>query len=336
MTMDSLKLFTFIILSSIIFSCKDENNDQETNGIISDTTVVDIHGLLHVEGNRIVNKNGDAVSLAGNSFFWSNDNWGGDRYYTPEVVSWLQEDWNTTIVRAAMGVEDSGGYLDNKTANKERVQTIVNAAIDVGLYVIIDWHSHHAEDNTDEAVNFFQEMATLYGEYDNVIYEIYNEPLDISWSNTIKPYALSVISAIRAIDPDNLIVVGTPEWSQRVDLAAADPITEFSNIAYTLHFYTIYHHQWLRDRANAALENGIALLITEWGLIGYSLVDPEANEWMNWCFDNKMSHCNWAVNDKQEEWSILVPGASTTGGWSDDDLTDSGKLARSIIVNWPE
>ena len=336
MTMDSLKLFTFIILSSIIFSCKDENNDQETDGIISDTTVVDIHGLLQVEGNRIVNKNGDAVSLAGNSFFWSNDNWGGERYYTPEVVSWLQEDWNTTIVRAAMGVEDSGGYLDNKTANKERVQTIVDAAIDVGLYVIIDWHSHHAEDNTDEAVNFFQEMATLYGEYDNVIYEIYNEPLDISWSNTIKPYALSVISAIRAIDPDNLIVVGTPEWSQRVDLAAADPITEFSNIAYTLHFYTIYHHQWLRDRANAALENGIALLITEWGLIGYSLVDPEANEWMTWCFDNKMSHCNWAVNDKQEEWSILVPGASTTGGWSDDDLTDSGKLARSIIVNWPE
>ena len=336
MTMDSLKLFTIIILGSIIFSCDDENNDQEANGIVSDSTVVEIHGLLHVEGNRIVNKNGDAVSLAGNSFFWSNDNWGGERYYTPEVVTWLQEDWNTTIVRAAMGVEDSGGYLDNKTANKERVQTIVDAAIDVGLYVIIDWHSHHAEDNTGEAVNFFLEMESLYGEYDNVIYEIYNEPLDISWSNTIKPYALSVISAIRAIDPDNLIVVGTPEWSQRVDLAAADPITEFSNIAYTLHFYTIYHHQWLRDRANAALENGIALLITEWGLIGYSLVDPEANEWMTWCFNNKMSHCNWAVNDKQEEWSILVPGASISGGWPDDDLTDSGKLARSIIVNWPE
>ena len=66
------------------------------------------------------------------------------------------------------------------------------------------------------------------------------------------------------------------------------------------------------------------------------LAEPEANEWMTWCFNNKMSHCNWAVNDKQEEWSILVPGASTTGGWSDDDLTDSGKLAKSIIVNWPE
>jgi endoglucanase/cellulose 1,4-beta-cellobiosidase len=130
--------------------------------------------------------------------------------------------------------------------------------------------------------------------------------------------------------------VGTPEWSQRVDLAAADPITGYSNIAYTLHFYTVHHQQWLRDRASAALESGIALFVTEWGSIGYSLVDSEANEWMNWCFTNKISHCNWAVNDKEEEWSILIPGASTTGGWSDDDLTKAGKLARNIIRNWPE
>jgi hypothetical protein len=179
-------------------------------------------------------------------------------------------------------------------------------------------------------------MANLYGEYDNVIYEIYNEPLDISWNTIIKPYAISIIATIRSIDPDNLIVVGTPEWSQRVDLAAADPITGYSNIAYTLHFYTIYHQQWLRDRASAALESGIALFVTEWGSIGYSLVDSEANEWMAWCFTNKISHCNWAVNDKEEEWSILISGASTTGGWSDDDLTKAGKLARNIIRNWPE
>ena len=331
-----LRSMVLIIYSFINISCK-EKNDPETTPLISqDSTVVDVHGLLQVNGNSIVDKNGDPVSFAGNSFFWSNDNWGGERYYEPEVVSWLKKDWNTTIVRAAMGVEDPGGYLDNKTANKNRVKTIVDASIDEGLYVIIDWHSHHAEDNTNEAVLFFQEMAELYGEHDNVIYELYNEPLDISWSNIIKPYAISVITAIRAIDPDNLIVVGTPEWSQRVDLAAADPITGFSNIAYTLHFYTIYHQQWLRDRANAALDDGIALFVTEWGSIGYSLVDPEANKWMTWCFDNKISHCNWAVNDKEEEWSILVPGASTSGGWGNDDLTDAGKLAKNIIMNWPE
>jgi endoglucanase len=333
-----LVLFLSFTLTCFTFlSCDKNNNISDKLPLeFEDTTVVQIHGLLQQNGNKIVDKNNEPVSFAGNSFFWSNDNWGGERYYKAEVVSWLKDDWKTTIVRAAMGVEDPGGYLDNKTANKNRVKTIVDAAIDEGIYVIIDWHSHHAEDNTNEAALFFQEMANLYGEYDNVIYEIYNEPLDISWSTIIKPYAISIIAAIRSIDPDNLIVVGTPEWSQRVDLAAADPITGYSNIAYTLHFYTVHHQQWLRDRASAALESGIALFVTEWGSIGYSLVDSEANEWMAWCFTNKISHCNWAVNDKQEEWSILIPDASTTAGWSDDDLTKAGKLARNIIRNWPE
>ena len=336
MNLKILKLLVLLVLISITISCAENNNPEDNAVMPEDTTVVQIHGLLQVNGNRILDQHSAPVCFAGNSFFWSNDNWGGERFYKSEVVSWLKLDWKTTIVRAAMGVEDPGGYLDNKTANKNRVKTVVDAAIDEGLYVIIDWHSHHAEDNTNEAALFFQEMANLYGEYDNVIYELYNEPLDISWSNIIKPYAISIIATIRAIDPDNLIIVGTPEWSQRVDLAAADPITGYSNIAYTLHFYTVHQQQWLRNRASAALNDGIALFVTEWGSIGYSQIDSEANEWMTWCFDNKISHCNWAVNDKEEEWSILIPGASTSGGWSDDDLTDAGKLARNIIRNWPE
>jgi len=329
---------TYIILFTTCFfnqSCTENNGHDTTADIRPDTTLIDIHGLLEVNGNRIVNKNNEPVSLAGNSFFWSNDGWGGEKYYNSEVVSWLKEDWNTSIVRASMGVEDPGGYLDNKTANKDRVKIIIDAAIQEGIYVIVDWHSHHAEDYVDEAIIFFEEIASLYGDNDNVIYEIYNEPLDISWSETIKPYAISVISAIRAIDPDNLIVVGTPEWSQRIDLAAADPILGFPNIAYTLHFYTVYHHQWLRDRASAALDDGIAIFVSEWGSIGYSIVDTEANNWMTWCFTNKIIHCNWAVNDKEEEWSILVPGASTNGNWNDNDLTEAGKLAKNIILNWP-
>ena len=329
---------TYILLFTACFfnqSCTEDDGHETTADIRPDTTLIDIHGLLEVNGNRIVNKNNEPVSLAGNSFFWSNDGWGGEKYYNSEVVSWLKEDWNTSIVRASMGVEDPGGYLDNKTANKDRVKIIIDAAIQEGIYVIVDWHSHHAEDYVDEAIIFFEEIASLYGDNDNVIYEIYNEPLDISWSETIKPYAISVISAIRAIDPDNLIVVGTPEWSQRIDLAAADPILGFPNIAYTLHFYTVYHHQWLRDRASAALDDGIAIFVSEWGSIGYSIVDTEANNWMTWCFTNKIIHCNWAVNDKEEEWSILVPGASTNGNWNDNDLTEAGKLAKNIILNWP-
>ena len=330
------KIFICLTIAILSLSCnkKDDSEPTITEPFL-DSTTVSKNGLLRVFGNKIVNKYDVPVSLAGNSFFWSNDNWGGERYYTPEAVEWLINDWNTTIVRAAMGVDEEGGYLSNKPSNKNRVKTIVQSAIDQGIYVIIDWHSHHAEEFTEEAIVFFEEMANFYGDHENIIYEIYNEPLDISWSETLKPYALSVISAIRAIDPDNLIVVGTPEWSQRVDLAAEDPITEYTNIAYTLHFYTVYHHEWLRNRASEALNSGIALFVTEWGSLGYTTIDTEADKWMNWCFENKITHLNWAVNDKEEEWSILKPGTSPLGGWSQSDLTNAGKLAKNIISNWP-
>lgn len=333
-----IRFLSFFLFQYFIISCDDNNNNQNTNIIPEEieSSIVTQNGLLTVSGNKIVNKNNDPVSFAGNSFFWSNDNWGGEKFYNSSTVKWLKTDWNSKIVRAAMGVEDPGGYLDNKQANKLRLKTIVEAAIEEGIYVIIDWHSHNAEDYLEEAKLFFQEMAQTYGESENVIYEIYNEPLNVSWSEVVKPYAIQVIQAIRTIDPDNLIIVGSPEWSQRVDLVAEDPITTFPNIAYTLHFYTVYHQEWLRERATAAINNGIPIFVTEWGSIGYSMIDSEAIKWMNWCSINKISHVNWAVNDKEEEWSIVIPGASTTGQWQESDLTEAGKLAKNIISNWPD
>ena len=85
---------------------------------------IDIHGNLSVSGNKIVNKNDTAFSFAGNSLFWSNTGWGAEGYYTSDVISWLKDDWKTTIVRTAMGVEDSRGYISDPTANKNRVKTI--------------------------------------------------------------------------------------------------------------------------------------------------------------------------------------------------------------------
>ena len=300
-------------------------------------TPVQTHGNLKVSGNKVVNKNNQSFSLAGNSYFWSNEGWGAERFYNASVVKWLKDDWKATIVRAAMGVEDAGGYLSNPASNKQRVRAVVDAAIAEGLYVIIDWHSHHAEDNKQSAISFFQEMATLYGNQPNVIYEIYNEPLQVSWNSVIRPYAVDVINAIRQIDPDNLIIVGTPTWSQDVDVASNNPIPGI-NIAYTLHFYAATHKESLRQKAQTAMNNGIALMATEWGTVeasGNGNVDQASTDaWMNFLKLNGISHLNWAVNDKAEGASILKPGASSTGGWADSQLTASGLYVKNIIKNW--
>ncbi|MGH1336724.1 MAG: cellulase family glycosylhydrolase [Aureispira sp.] len=301
-------------------------------------TPVQTNGQLSVTGSQIVNQYGQAVSFAGASLFWSNNYWGGEAFYNASTISWLKNDWGVALVRAAMGVEDNGGYLSDSTSNKARVKAVVDAAINEGLYVIIDWHSHHAEQHQAEAIAFFQEMATLYGQYDNVIYEIYNEPLQVSWNNTIKPYANAVVAAIRAIDSSNLIIVGTPTWSQDVDVASHNPITGYSNIAYTLHFYAGTHGQSIRNKAITALNNGIALMATEWGTVnanGNGAVDSVSTaEWMTFLCNNNISHCNWAINDKLEGASALVNGASNTGNWSANDLTPSGTLVKGIIGNW--
>ncbi len=293
---------------------------------------------ITVEGNRI-HFGGVEESVAGNSLFWSNNGWGGEKYYNGEVLKWLKANWNTKIIRASMGIEKIGGYLDDKNGNKAKVINVVNSAIKNGLYVIIDWHSHEAQEHEAEAIAFFKEMSGKYGQYHNVIYEIYNEPLNTtSWIDDIKPYAEKVIAEIRKNDPDNLIVVGTPTWSQDVDIASLNPISNFSNIAYTLHFYAGTHGQSIRDKAQTALNNGIALFVTEWSPVNADatgkIADIETTAWMEFLRENNISHVNWAINDKEESASVLKPGASTFGGWSDSDLTASGLFVKNIIQNW--
>lgn len=305
-------------------------------GVCLFTTTAKAVPPVTTSGNQVL-YGGKIASLAGNSFFWSNDNYGGERYYNQATVAWLKNDWKSPIVRAAMGVEDPGGFIDSPSNNRNRVKALVNAAIANNIYVIIDWHSHYAERNPSQAVSFFREMAQLYGKNNNVIFEVYNEPISASWED-IKRYALPVIKAIRETGSNNLIIVGTPFYSQRVDVASNSPITGYDNIAYTLHFYAGTHNTDLRNKAATALANGIPLFVTEWGTVNANgdggVAAAETRRWMSFLAKNNISHLNWSVNDKQEGASVIKPGTSTNGNWPDANLTASGIVVRDIIRGW--
>jgi endoglucanase len=292
-------------------------------------TAVERHGQLRVEGNRIVDRNGEPVILRGMSLFWSQ--WQG-KYYNPAAIRWLRDDWNVNVVRAAMAVHNDG-YLKYPEREMKKVEAVIDAAIELGIYVIVDWHSHQPE--AAAAGDFFAKIARKYGKHPNLIYEPYNEPLrEHDWSTVLKPYHVSVIGKIRSQDPDNLIVAGTQTWSQDVDKAALDPLP-FPNVAYTLHFYAGTHRQELRDKAEAALKNGAALFVTEWGTTDANGDGPifpeETSRWFDFMERHKLSYLNWSIADKREGSAALRPGASAVGGWPLRMLTPSGRLVRDQL-----
>lgn len=290
---------------------------------------VKFYGKLQVKGIQLCDAKGKPVVLRGMSFGWHNF-W--PRFYNEGAVAWLYKDWNSSVVRAAMGVEPARGYKQDPNGSVQKVKAVVDGAIKAGIYVIIDWHSHNI--NLEEAKTFFEQMAKEYGKSPNVIYELFNEPDKETWDE-VKAYCTEVIKVIRKYDPDNIILVGNPHWDQDIQLAADAPLQGFSNIMYTLHFYAATHKQELRDRAAYAIKKGTPIFISESAGMEASgngpLNDVEWTKWIDWAEANKISWVTWSVSDKNETCSVLNTTAASDGNWADKDLKESGIKARALI-----
>jgi endoglucanase len=293
------------------------------------STPVERHGRLSVRGNQVVDQHGEPVTLRGMSLFWSQ--W-GPRFYNADAIGWLARDWKASLVRVAVAVP-SGGYLEHPARETAKAERAIEAAVANGLYVIVDWHAHDPE--PEAAATFFTHIATKYGHLPNIIYEPWNEPLEHhTWPVDVKPYHMDLIPKIRAIDPHNLIAAGTPRWSSDVDVAAADPLP-FDNVAYVMHFYATSHGQAYRDKVTRAMEQGAAIFVTEYGTTeatGDGVIDAEETQrWWDFMEANHISYANWSLNDKRESAAALVHGAPANGGWTDVQLTRSGKMVRDQL-----
>ena len=292
-------------------------------------TPVQQWGQLKVEGTQLCDQNGNAVTLRGASLGWHNL-W--PRVYNAKAVKWIANDWKATVIRAAMGIMIEDNYLENPSFALDCMEPVVKAAIKEGVYVIIDWHSHELK--TKDAVKFFGKMAKKYGKYPNVIYEIYNEPVEDTW-DSLKEYSKAVIDEIRLYDPDNIILVGCPHWDQDIHLVAESPLEGYSNLMYTVHFYAGTHKQYLRERVDAAMQRGIPVFISECASMdasGDGKLDKDSwNEWVEFMEAKKISWVCWSVSDKNESCSMLLPRAKATGNWSKDLIKPWGRIVRETL-----
>jgi len=292
------KLLTGLMIAGFLFSAYGQ-------------TPVQKHGKLSTSGPYLLNEHGQIVQLRGMSFFWSRSDWGGTQFYTKDWVKFLKDDWKCTVLRVA--------YDRNEGNNNgwNEVKTVIDACIEEGIYVIIDWHSHTAHNQQSAAVEFFSQQARLYKNTPNVIFEPYNEPIvagsaeqnDGSIENAkktwaaIKPYLKAVTKAIRNEGADNLVILGTPYYAQHVGVAANDPVVAddgkpFKNVAYAFHFYAASHgpnaYYVKQGDGTGGYEptylspalGKVPIFISEWGTShsdggqdGHNHIDGENTDW---------------------------------------------------------
>lgn len=300
-------------------------------------------GKLRVEGTQLVGSDGQSVQLRGVSthgLAWF------PQYVNREWFHQLRTEWKGNAVRLAMYTAESGGYCTggDRDALRQLIRDGVRYATEEDLYVIVDWHilsDNNPNIYLDEAKAFFDEMTAEFAGHDNVLYEICNEPNSGTPWSEVKRYAEEVIPVIRSHDEDAIILVGTPNWSQFVDEAAADPITGYDNIMYTLHFYASTHRDDLRARMVKAIEDGLPVFVSEYGICDASgngaIDEAEADRWVEAMDAHGVSYMMWSFCNKNESASALAPNCTKTSGFTAEDLSTAGRwLYRHLSGETPE
>jgi endoglucanase len=319
----------------------DTDNQQPSTDAIGNTsadteasTFAAQHGALHVEGTQLTDQYGEPVRLYGMSTH-------GLSFY-PEYVNLdtfttLRDDWNTNCVRLAMYTAETNGYCTGGDRDnlKSIVKNGVEYATELGMYVIIDWHILSDCDPNiykQDAIDFFSEMSETYAGYDNVLYEICNEPNGYASWDSVKSYADEVIPCIRANDPDSIILVGSPTWSQDIDKALAEPL-DYDNVMYTLHFYAGTHKDDLRNRLESCVSAGLPVFVSEFGTCdasGNGGNDFDSTEkWLELLERYNISFMCWNLANKNESSSVIRSDTQALYGWSEDELSEAGKWIRN-------
>lgn len=302
-------------------------------------TPVQKHGQLSVSGANIVDKNGNKFQLIGMSTHGLG--------WFPDAVSKssfqvFRDDWGCNAIRLAMYIEESWGgseslYLAQPQKNYDLVTKGIDSCIDLGMYVVVDWHvlnPGNPATHTEDAKKFFASIAKQYADYPNIIYEICNEPNGTDWA-TVKKYAEAVIAEIRKYDKDAIIICGTPTWSQEIDKAQSNPLSD-KNTVYALHFYANTHTDWLRDRVKNCYNKGLPILVSEFGTCDASgnggFNKDQTKTWLTMLDSLNIGYFNWSFCNKSETASAFTSGtnlASIKSGTS--QLTESGKLIRELF-----
>lgn len=287
-------------------------------------------GELQVLNGKLCSEDGQPVMLRGIS---TQSILISETLLNEQMFKEMSHDDGMNVIRLAMYTYGVGitGYCTNgdKERHKKDIFDAVEQAKKNDMYAIIDWHILGDGDPNiyiDESKLFFDEMSQKYKDYNNVLYEICNEPNGVEWP-AVKSYAEQIIPIIRKNDPDSVIIVGNPDWSKDLESVAEDPL-DFENIMYTFHFYASTHKEEFRDVVKTVSQAGLPVFVTEYSVTAASGGLPRdiesADEWINLLEEENISYCLWALAKVPEACSIIKNNVTKLNGFERDDYTPTG------------
>lgn len=280
-----------------------------------------------VSGTKLNDDQGNEIQLRGISTLGLRY----PEYITEESFATFRDEWKMNTIRLALYTDEPGGYCTDgdRKQLKQLVIKGVEIATKLSMYVIVDWHILYDKSPLvykDDAIVFFDEMAALFKDHTNVIYEICNEPQESPFGTVIRPYAAEVIPVIRKHDKDALIIVGTNSWSQDVDDVIGQQLDD-PNVMYALHFYASTHREKLLLKAQRALDGGVPLFISECSICdasGNGEINTEwGKKWIDFADENGISYIVWNLSNKDESSSVLRCDTTSLSHWKDSEYSET-------------
>lgn len=298
-----------------------------------------VHGKLSVKGADLVDSNGEKFQLVGLSTHGLQ--WFG-KYVNLKTFEAIHKEFLNNVFRLSLYTSENG-YCECSETRKEQlyntVVTGIEAATALDCYVIVDWHMLGAENANDknplyymgEAKEFFDRISKQFKDYDNVLYEIMNEPSGSTTWADCKKYAETIIPIIRN-NTDSIILVGNPKWSADLDSVMKDPLKGYDNIMYTFHFYA--NDSYNQKKLTNAYDAGFPVFVTEHGGMeasGDGAIDyTSVKKWYTEMDKRNISYVAWNISNSKGSASIIKYNDSTMINFSDSHLKEWGVYYKTV------
>lgn len=278
-------------------------------------------GKLTKSGTKILDKNNNEVMLQGIGTHAIAEY---TQLYTDKSIETLKY-YGINMIRISVylsdivGPKSEGrllhGWLNHSEELKPIIETLVEKCTANDMYVLLDWHSYHTREGDaaqyqTQQEDFFEYFSGKYANYDNILYELHNEPYQ-NTAEELFPSIKSCAEIIRNNNADAIIVSGYGTWSD-----GGNPGVELNNIVNVQNNLDIFisPHFYVADEnidyLNVLMEANVPIFVTEWGNAKLS-GDDGTNDGMAYkmfktLYDNKISNSLWKWTYQNMSTSVLI------------------------------